>query len=123
MRRGPDATTASFVLGFTRQLGHAVAVEPSPIAHALAPGGKLSGTKHVPLPLASWHPYDSMIDPLVGTPSKAVFELSWLPENPPSGVKAWQDVPAAGGGTVHLPTIGFVGTSVQIASGPTLPIP
>jgi hypothetical protein len=123
VRRGPDPGTASFVLGFTRQLGHAVEVEPSPVAHALAPGGTLTGTKHVPLPLASWHPYDSMIDALAGTPGKAVFEVSWLPENPPSGVKPWEDVPAADGGTVHLPTIGFVGTSAKIATGPTLPIP
>jgi hypothetical protein len=123
VRRGADATTASFVAGFTRQLGHAVEVEPSPIARPLAAGAKLSGTKHVPLPLASWHPYDEMIDPLVGTPAKAVFEVSWLPENPPSNVNGWEDVPAAGGGTVHLPTIGFVGASGQMASGAALAIP
>jgi hypothetical protein len=123
VRQGPDPTTASFVLGFTRQPGHAVALEPSPVAHAIAPGGKLTGTKHVPLPLASWHPYDSMIDPLVGTPAKAVFEVSWLPENPPSGVTGWEDAPAAAGGTVHLPSIGFVGTSTHMASGPALAIP
>ena len=122
VRRGPDATTASFVAGFTQQLGHAVEVEPSPIARPLAAGAKLSGTKHVPLPLVSWHPYDDMIDPLVGTPAKAVFEVSWLTENPPAGVNGWENVPAAAGGTVHLPTIGFVG-SAHIASGTALAIP
>jgi len=124
VRRGPDATTASFVAGFTRQLGHAVEVESSPIARPLAAGAKLSGTKHVPLPVVSWHPYDSMIDPLVGTPAKAVFEVSWLTESPPSDViVGWEDSPAAGGGKVHLPSTGFVGTSLHDAHGPVLAIP
>jgi hypothetical protein len=123
VRRGSDATTASFVAGFTRQLGHAVEVEPSPIARPLAAGAKLSGTKHVPLPLVSWHPFDDMIDPLVGTPTKAVFEVSWLPENPPTDVNGWEDVPEAAGGTVHLPTIGFVGSSAHSESGTALAIP
>jgi hypothetical protein len=123
VRRGPDTNTASFVLGFTRQQGHAVAYEPSPVAHSLAPGATLTGTKHVPLPIASWHPYDSMIDPLQSAPTHAVFEVSWLPEAPPSGVPGWEDAPAEGSGTLHLPTINFIGTSAQLATGPTLAIP
>ncbi len=123
VRRGPDATTASFVLGFTEQLGHAVEIEPSPVAHALAPGATLTGSKRVPLPVASWHPYDSMIDPLPSAPARAVFEVHYLPEHPPSGVNGWEDVPAAGGGTLHLPTLGFVHASLQTATGPTVPIP
>src|SRR5262245_44204989 len=71
VRPGPDAATASFVVGFSEQLGHAVEVQPAPVPRALAPGGQLTGVKHVPLPLASWHPYDSMIDRLRGVPSKA----------------------------------------------------
>ena len=123
VRRGPDDATASFVIGFTRQPGHAVAIEPPPVAHALAAGATLTGMKHVPLPLAAWHPYDSMIDHLVGLPAKALLEFSWLPERPPQGVQGWQDVPAARGGTLHLPSIGFVGTSVQTSQGPVLGLP
>jgi hypothetical protein len=123
VRRGPDATTAGFALGFVEQLGHAVEVTPAPVARALAAGAKLGGTKHVPLPLASWHPYDSMIDKLEGTPSKAMLLVSWLPEKPASKQPGWQDVPAAGGGTLHLPTRSFFGVSAQWTRGATLAIP
>ncbi len=119
VRQGPDETTASFVAGFTEQLGHAVEVQPAPVPRALAPGGKLTATKHVPLPLASWHPYDSMIDALPRAPTKAVLEVGWLPTDR----ARWEDVPAAAGGTLHLPATGFVRTSQQLARGATLAIP
>lgn len=123
VRRGPDATTAAFALGFVEQLGHAIEVTPSPVARALAAGAKLGGTKHVPLPLVSWHPYDNMIDTLEGTPSKALLLVSWLPEKPESNRPGWQDVRAATGGTLHLPSNGFVRQAAQWAHGPTLAIP
>ncbi len=123
VRRGPDAATASFVIGFTEQPGHAVEVQPAPVAHELAVGAKLSGTKKVPLPLAAWHPYDSMIDPLQGAPKRAVLEIGWLPKTPPDGIRGWADVPAASGGTLHLPTDRFARVSQQLARGDTLAIP
>ncbi len=123
VRRGPDAATASFVIGFTEQPGHAVEVQPAPVAHELAVGAKLAGTKKLPLPLASWHPYDSMIDPLQGVPAKAVLEIGWLPKTPPDGIPGWVDVPAASGGTLHLPSDRFARVSQQLARGDTLEIP
>jgi hypothetical protein len=123
VRRGADASTASFVAGFTEQLGHAVEVQPSPLPHALAAGAQLSGTKRVPLPIASWHPYDTMIDALDGAPTKATLEIGWLPEHPPEGIPGWEDVPAAAGGMLHLPATGFVRTSQQLARGETLGLP
>ena len=123
VRQGPDATTASFVAGYTEQMGHAVAVQPSPVPRELAVGAKLTGTKQVPLPLASWHPYDSMIDALKGAPARAVLEVGWLPKDPPAGFPGWEDVPKAGGGKLHLPALGFVRTQQQLARGDTLEIP
>jgi hypothetical protein len=123
VRRGPDATTASLVAGFTEQPGHAVEVQPSPVPRLLSAGAKLTGSKRVPVPLASWHPYDSMIDALAGAEAKAVFEVGWLPHDPPAGVPGWEDLPAVGGRTLHLPSTGLVRTAQHLARGETLGLP
>jgi hypothetical protein len=55
--------------------------------------------------------------PLRAKPTHAVLEVSWLPQAPPAGVPAWEDV------TLHVPSSQFGGTSMQIASSDVLAIP
>ncbi|MGE5185694.1 MAG: hypothetical protein ACM31C_26715 [Acidobacteriota bacterium] len=125
VRGGPDDATASLFLGFMDPPpGVAVEVEPMPVARVVAAGAKLTGAKTVPLPVAAWHPYIQYMQPLAATPTKAILEISWLPDKLPEHVTAaWEDYPSASGGKLRLPTRAYVVNAQQLARGDTLEIP
>ncbi len=125
MRRGPDDATASLFLGFMDPPpGVAVEVQPMPVARAVAAGEKITGTKTVPLPIAAWHPYIQYMEPLPAAPTKAILEISWLPDKSPEHVTTpWEDYPSASGGRLRLPSRAYVVNAQQVARGDSLEIP
>jgi len=124
VRRGPDAATVSLVAGHVRpEPGQAVAWEAVPSSRPVAAGASVSGSKLVPLPIAAWHPYMTL-QPIATAPTQAVFEVVWLPDEPPSGLPAWEDHPAAQGGPkIRTPSEVFVVTKMQTARGPVQKLP
>jgi hypothetical protein len=64
-----------------------------------------------------------MMEPVPADARKAVLELHWLPESPPAGQPAWEERPAAGGGTLRTPSEAFVRHAKQTVRGPVREIP
>lgn len=123
VRPGPDASTVDIVVGHVRpRPGQAIAFEAVPVAREVKAGDKVTGTKHIPLPLASWHPYMTML-PLEGEPSRAVLDVTWLPAEPPDGQPAWEDHPSPGGKTIRTPSGVFMRLALQTTRGAVHPIP
>jgi len=89
--------------------------ETMPLGRPVAPGGSVSGTKRVALPLTAWHPDlgTGPLEPMPAQPLKAVVEVGWVPAQ---GV-TWEQNPAADGTMLKAPSAHFVAVNQKFARG------
>lgn len=111
-----DPTLLHLVRGRVAPAGRAM-IELVPGVRALPPGGELSGSARVPLPLRSWHPNDRFRD-LSVAPTRAVLELGVLPGDAPT-----DDWPLISGGVQPVASPPAPLTQQQLVRGETLSIP
>jgi len=123
VQQGTDPDTVRFVAGHVGPgPGQAVAWEAAPPARLLAPDATLEGTKRIPLPLKAWHPYMTM-PALAKVPTRAEFQVTWLPDTPPGRQPMWQNMPASAGGTIRTPSEVFVSLSLRRATTEPVKLP
>ncbi len=132
VRYEPSSSTLVLVAGqlapsdaVAKGAGVGVQNQTIPVARPLAAGASLTGEKRIALPLTAWHPdiRGPGMEPIPAEPAQAVLEVSWLPEDPPPNQPAWQERPAAAGGTLRTPTEVFVQLKKQTARGAVLKLP
>jgi hypothetical protein len=131
VRFDPDANTLVLRAGYLAPMeavrkgaGVGVEDETMPVARALAPNAAITGTKHVPLPLAPWHPdlgssASQVMAPIPASPANVVFEVSYLPDDQ----IAWQERPAADGQKLHMPSPQSFAIKKQTLRGDTQKLP